>query len=175
MIAFLSAPHFLCECELRRSPELRGSPLLIVSGRKKRSVVLDALPEELARKFPRGTELRQVLRAPPSEPALKFRFLDEAGAKKNQRTNQGIQKQLEAWSPVVRPQPGGSWFIDFTGTQKLFGRTIEAAGRMAAEIGKTWGLSLQVGIGSDPWNARLAGRWAPADTVLEVDADHFSE
>lgn len=169
-IVFLFAPHFLCECEVRRSPELRGLPLVIASGRKKRSLVLDVVPDELASRIPRGTELGRLLRAAPKDSDLNIRYLDETLAKKNRELGREVERSLGSWSPVVSAPFGGAWFVDLSGTEKLFGRTIESAARMAAGIGKAWGLRLQAGLGPDPWSARLAGRWAPADTVLEVDA-----
>ena len=62
---------------------------------------------------------------------------------------------LMNWSPLVEPV-GGGFFVDLTGTGKLFGPPADAAGKVMREFDSRFGLVTSSGIGS----CKLVGRAA---------------
>lgn len=74
---------------------------------------------------------------------------------------------LRRYSPSVENPATGEYFIDLTGTRRLFGREVDTCGRILGEL-KELGLEARCGIGSSVLIARLAAEVASPGGVYEV-------
>jgi DNA polymerase-4 len=74
---------------------------------------------------------------------------------------------LARYSPLVENPAPGEYYIDLTGTRKLFGREVDTCGSIIREL-RSLGFSARCGIGSSILIAGLAAAVAPPGGVYEV-------
>jgi DNA polymerase-4 len=188
-IAFVSIPHIFAESEEARAdraaarsldrppggpggrweerPEGRSSaglPLVIVSGSFPRSVIIDyskALERSPVKKgaFVKSIEpLRERIRVLTAD----HEYIEEMHRK--------IVALLKNYSPWVESPRAGHYYLDLTGTRRLFGRELDTCGRIIREIGGSFGLHARAGIGSTTLVSRLAARVSGEHGVYDLTA-----
>jgi DNA polymerase-4 len=174
-IAFIFIPHIFAESEEARAgrpgapfpdrpPEDRALPLVIVSGSFPRSVIIDysrALERSTVKRgaFVKSLEpLRESVRVLTAD----HEYVDEI--------HRGIVALLKNYSPRVESQKAGHYYLDLTGTRRLFGRELDTCGRIIREIGETFGLRARAGIGSTTLVSRLAARVSGEHGVYDLAA-----
>jgi DNA polymerase-4 len=161
-IAFISVPHMLSELEEARGSGGCGTPVIVASRNISRGIVLD---------YSRSLE---------GSPVRKGIFLKDLGPVRNrarilpadydclEELNTGIIAGLKKYSQTVENPAPGEYFIDLTGTRRLFGREIETCGRIFRELKTSSGLTASCGIGRTTLIARMAARVAGEGGVYEI-------
>jgi len=134
-------------------PEGAGrAPLLIVGGRPGgRGVVCSASYETRAFGVRSAMPISRALRLCPD--ALCVPVPAECRA-----MSQAIRAELERWTPLVEAASIDEWYLDLTGTERLYGEEPLAttAARLRAAVREATGLSVSIGGGPSKLVAKLA-------------------
>ena len=83
------------------------------------------------------------------------------------KANRDVGAFLSGWSPLVE-QAGGGFYIDLTGTRRLFGPAANVTGKLVREFGDRFGLVSSAGIGSCKLVGRAASSVVDAPGLAQV-------
>jgi DNA polymerase-4 len=152
---------FYASIEIRDNPELRGKPVIVgaVSGR---GVVAAASYE--ARKF----GVRSAM------PGFRARELCPHGVflpsdmARYSRVSSEVHEVFERFSPEIEPIALDEAFLDVTGSVGLFGGPLALGRELRAEVRRSLGLPISVGIGPSKLVAKLACTLSKPDGFLYV-------
>lgn len=163
-IVHVNIPSFAVEVERTLSPRLRRRPVLIAATHSPRAVVLDAsleayqagahkgMPVALARRL-----CRDAVVLPP-RPELW------------QRASDAVREQLGRFSPMVERQAGGHFYLDLSGTARLFGPPLNAAWRIQQALREATALVGTLGVAANKLVSKVATRLDKPDGLREVPA-----
>jgi len=153
LIAHVDMDSFYVAVERRRDPSLVGRPV-VVAGRSARGVVASASYEARAFGVKSAMPTAQARSLCP-----KLIVVEPHGALYSERSRE-ILDILGRLSPVVEPVSIDEAFLDFTGTEKLYGSPLDIAGCVREEVLQATGLSCSVGMASVRHVAKMASRMA---------------
>lgn len=147
-------PHIFSEGEARRNTALQGIPLVIVSGSSTRSVVIDCSRVIEGSAVKKGVFLKDIaaLRGKVRVLPADYEYIE--------KLHQDLFEHLNLYSPFVESTGSGEYYLDLTGTRKLFGREIDTCGKIMHELKSAFGFTSRMGIGSTLLVSRLASRIA---------------
>ncbi len=153
-IVYLGIPDFYASIEELRRPEWAGRPLaLAVPGPQ---AVIQGI-NEIARSegIREGMPLSRAVRlcgklivAPPDPHSY------------NER-HQYIVEQFERFSPLVEGTHPGCYFVDISGTQRLWGHPTDISCRMERRLAHAVGLHAKVGLAPNKLVSRVAAGCIP--------------
>lgn len=141
---------------------LRGRPVVVAPTGVARAVVLDASPEAWEEGIHRGMPLAAAertcrgLRVVPPHPDL------------YDRATRALAERLSRFAPVIEPGGRGHFYLDMTGTERLFGPPIDAAARIKRELAAGVRLDPAIGIAANKLVAKVASRVAKLAGIREV-------
>lgn len=155
---------FFASVEQLDHPEFRGKPVIVggVPG-DRRSVVSTASYE--ARKF-------GVHSAMPVFQAAKLcpqGIFIHPNMRRYHEKSREVMSIFQDFSPDVQQMSVDEAFIDMTGTEKLFGKPVEAAKKLKNEVKEKTGLTVSVGISSTKYCAKIASGIKKPDGLFEVE------
>ncbi|MGC8492299.1 MAG: DNA polymerase Y family protein [Syntrophobacteraceae bacterium] len=150
-VVHLQIPDFGTAIEQLRRPELKRAPLVLalmgeravvqgVNGLARREGIREGMPLFVARRL-----CRRVQVLPPDFSQYREKHLEIVGA-------------FESSSPLVEGSAPGSYFIDITGTRRLFGPGPDLACRMEKELGRKMGLRARIGLAANKLVSQVAAR-----------------
>lgn len=153
-IAHLDIPDFGAALEERRRGELKKRPLVLaepgpravvqgVNGIARREGIHEGMLLGQARRL-----CRRILAIPPD---LRL-YREEHGR---------IVEDFGRFSPLVEGTLPGRYFIDLTGTERLWGRGPDAACRVERELTERRGLHARIGIASNKLISQVAADCVP--------------
>jgi DNA polymerase-4/protein ImuB len=167
-VGCLLIPHFALQVELRRQPELREKPLLLIQSSGSRRLVLDASPR--AAGVHPGMPLQEALAR------CKDAVLLEADLSAYQQASERIQNALEEVSPVVEDGGPGLAYVDLRGLSSMYGGEARLATALLQATPP--GFSPKVGIADGKFPAYIAatkaeyhGAFRVPDAVRDFLAD----
>ena len=165
-VLHLDVDAFLASVEEVLHPELRGKPLVIGGMPDERNLVMTS--SYAAREFGirPGMRLAEAARLCPH---AVFRRGDAQAAN---RLREETAKVLLRHSPTVEISSIDDFFVDLTGSTRLFGDAFETGVRIREEVRSEVGLPLTIGLASNKTLARLAGKLAKPAGVAEVLPGH---
>lgn len=148
-IVHLNIPDFYAALEEIRRPELKKRPLVLAEPGD-RSVIQgvnriarkEGLCEGMSISRARRT-CRRMIAIPP----------DLHHYRENHRN---ITEEIGRYSPLVEGTWPGSYFIDMTGTRRLFGPEPDSACRMEKELAGKIGLHARIGLAANKLVSRVA-------------------
>jgi DNA polymerase IV len=159
-ILLLDCDAFFVQVARQVDPEGAGrAPYLVVGGRGGRGVVTSASYEARAHGVRSGMPMAEALRRCPEALAVPVPREACTGA------SRAIRETLETLSPVVEAASIDEFYLDLTGTERLFGGApLEVtAHRIREAVQKATGISTSLGGGTNRLVAKLAaGRAKPA-------------
>ena len=177
-IAFISIPHIFAESEESRrgghknKPEgghqdqpkgdHQDLPLVIVSGNLSKSVVIDHSKTLYDSPVRKGVFLKDIASL---KGKVKVLPADYEYVKK---LDTAVADRLKNYSPSVENADTGEYYLDLTGTKRLFGREIDTSGRIIREFRESLGFTASIGIGSTVLIARLASRVAGEMSAYDI-------
>ncbi|MBF0526516.1 MAG: hypothetical protein HQK56_15650 [Deltaproteobacteria bacterium] len=156
-IVHVHLPDFAASLEELRRPELKGKPVAIAeqntrsviqgtNGPARKEGIQAGMPVSLARQ-----RCRRLIVTPPDA----FFY--------NQQ-HQGILKDLYRFSPLVEGTRPGRYFVDFTGTERLWGHAADAACRVERELWSRRQLRGQLGLAGNKLISQVAAQFmAPGE------------
>jgi DNA polymerase IV len=165
-IVHLDVDAFLASVECVIHPELRGKPLVIGGMPEERNLVMTSSYEARAFGVRPGMFLAEAKRRCPH--AI-FRRGDSQAAN---RLREETARLLTRFSPRVEIASIDDFFVDLSGTARLFGCAFDIAEEMREEIRKQVGLPMTIGIGTSITVSRLAGKLAKPGGIAEIWPGH---
>lgn len=161
-ILHLRVDGFPVAVERLRDSSLRGKPVVICARHTPRSLIFSASREARAEGIWEGLPLTRALRRcrhlmvlPPDE-RLYRKAADE------------VSRVLGTYSPLVESGLWGRFYVDMTGTTRLFGDTQDSAFRIRGRVQDSVGLAGTLGIGSNKLVSGVAAR------VVETHGDLYA-
>jgi len=153
---------FFVSVELLERPELRGKPVVVGGRADQRGVVTAASYE--ARKY--GIQSAMPLRtAGKLWPACGFSRRASSTNIRNGAT--GVARILAKFTPVVEMVSIDEAYLDFSGTQRLYGPPLAAADKLLRTITAETGLPCSAGLAATRLVAKVASdQGKPARTDL---------
>ena len=160
-IVHLDIPDFGTAIEERRRGELKKRPLVLaepgpravvqgVNGIARREGIHEGMPLGRARHL-----CQRILAIPPD---LRL-YREEHGR---------IVEDLGRFSPLVEGTLPGRYFIDLTGTERLWGFSPDAACRMERELTERQGLHARIGIASNKLISQVAADCVPPGDLSRI-------
>jgi DNA polymerase-4 len=161
-IAFISIPHIIAESEEARQDGTERVPLVVASGSQPKSIVLDYSRSIEDSPIKRGLYLKNIgfVRNRVRVLAVDYEHVETLNGR--------VVAYLKNYSPSVENPGVGEYFIDLTGTERLFGRTLDTCGKIVQLLGKVLGLTARCGIGTTTLIARLAAEVSGNGGVYEI-------
>lgn len=151
-ILHLRIDGFPVAVERLRDGSLRNRPVAVCPRHSPRSLIFSASPEARKEGVFEGMPLTRALKRcrrlvilPPDEGRYR-----EAG--------QAVTRVLQDFSPLVEPGRWGRFFVDMTGTRRLFGPVQDTAFHMRREVADRLSLAGTLGIGSNKLVSGVAAR-----------------
>ncbi|EMS69474.1 DNA polymerase IV [Ruminiclostridium cellobioparum] len=142
---------FFISCEMSRRPEIIGKPAAVAGDPRNRSGIILAANYE-ARKF--GVKTTMVVhQALKLCPGMLFIPPDHRYYEARSRE---VMSLLGNYSPVIEQNSIDEAWLDMTGTESLFGKPAEAAGKIMEDINKGLGLWCSIGISENKLLAKIA-------------------
>ncbi len=161
-ILHVDVPAFPIAVERVVDPGLRDRPVVVAPPGAVRATIL-AASREAARDGVRiGMSVQAAMRRCPGIVRLPINEpLCQRGAS-------AIAALLRAYSPVVEPALPGQFYLDLTGTRRLFGHATDVAARIRREISEQLRLSATVGIATNKLVSRVAARVIRPDGLCDI-------
>jgi DNA polymerase-4/protein ImuB len=153
-------PHFAIQVELRRNPELRGRPVILVHASGSRRAVFDASPR--APGVHPGMALQEAVAR------CKDAVLLEASLSDYQQSFERVLDHLESVSPIVEDGGPGLAYVDLWGLASMYGGEARVATALLQAAPS--GFSPQVGIADGKFPAHVAATRAAYHGAVRVPA-----
>jgi DNA polymerase IV len=163
MILHVDIDAFYASVEERDRPELVGKPVIVGGTPQGRGVV--AAANYVVRKFgvhsamPTSTALRLCPHAIVLRPRM-----DHYSAISAQ-----IREILYRFTPLVEPLSLDEAFVDVTGSERLFGPSVEIARRIKRDILTETGLVASIGVAPNKFLAKIASDLEKPDALVVVE------
>jgi len=157
---FLNIPHIFAEVEVQRNEEIDLS-LLISSDTGENSVVLDH-SQDLGENIRKGQRLKDV--------TGEFEVL-AVDYDYTRKVCENIITSLDRFSPDVISDSFGQFYLDMTGTQKVFGSTLDTGLKIIKFLQCEFNISCSVGIGTNKLIAYLSGVVSKINSALEISPE----
>jgi DNA polymerase-4 len=161
-IAFISIPHIIAESEEARQDGTERAALVVASGSQPKSIVLDYSRSLQGSPIKRGLYLKNIGFVRDRARVLPVDY------EHVKALNRRVVGYLKNYSPSVENPDVGEYFIDLTGTERLFGRTLDTCGKIVQLLRKVFGLTARCGIGTTTLIARLAAEVSGDGGVYEI-------
>jgi DNA polymerase-4 len=160
-ILHLDIRNFCIALERQRQPALRDWPVVIAPGRG-RTVVQAVSPEAKQEGIYPGMGVARAQRRcrrlnilPPD-----FSFY--------RQVQEQVITSLGTFSPLVEPVGLGHFFIDITGTRRLWGTLLDTADRMQRLVSRDFQLHTAVGLASNKLVSRVAAKVIRIQELCDV-------
>src|SRR5579863_1122168 len=169
MILHVDMDAFYASVEERERPELVGKPLIVGGTPQGRGVV--AAANYAVRKFgvhsamPTSTALRLCPQAIVLRPRLDYYAA----------VSEEIREILYRFTPLVEPLSLDEAFVDVTGSELLFGPSVEIGRRIKREIREALRLVASVGVAPNKFLAKIASDLEKPDGFVVVEPANVQE
>lgn len=132
---------------------LRGQPLIIAPKGAARAVVYDMSEEAYGEGVRKGMPLKQAIRACPKARTLPPRIT------LYQQAMQAFLKELRSYSPLIEfGQADGHFFVDVTGTHRLYGPPPDVGWRVRRAVHSGLGINPIWTLGTSKLISKVASR-----------------
>ncbi len=159
---------FYASVEELDNPELRGKPV-IVGGSSTRGVVTSA--SYAARKF-------GVHSAMPSAQARKLcpdAIFVRGRMSRYVEVSRAVRAVFDSFSPIVEPLSLDEAFLDLTGTDRLFGTTLDTGRALKQRVLERTGLVVSVGIAPTKMAAKILSDMSKPDGLVSLGPEYLRE
>lgn len=165
-IIFISIPHIFIEGERLRREWDEKTVCVVASSEGGTGMIID-FPECFGRGIRKGMLLKDArLKGDVNIIGVDYDYMKEV--------NRMVIDYLKKYSIVVESNYFGGFYIDLTGTERLFGRIMDTCGRIVSEINRLYGFGVQAGIGGNKLVSYVAAKIAGRNSVYEICRDSES-
>ena len=164
-IFHLDLDTFFVSVERIVNPKLNGKPVIVGADPKSGRGVISTCSYE-ARKYGlhSAMPINQAYKLCPNGIYLRGTMSEYSRYSKEVRT------LLEKYAPSIEQSSIDEFFMDFTGTEKMYGSMVEFAKRLQAEIMEELLLPSSIGIGTNKTIAKIGSDYAKPFGVTNVVA-----
>lgn len=155
---------FFVAVERVLDPRLRGRPVAVGGAPGERGVVASASYEARAYGVRSAMPMAQALRLCPNLVRVPARHA------LYERASHAVFRLLGRYTPVVEQVSIDEGYLDLTGTECLFGRAVDVAARLRAEVAERLRLDLTVGVAANRLVSKVASDRAKPCGLLDVAA-----
>jgi DNA polymerase-4 len=169
MILHVDMDAFYASVEERDRPELVGKPVIVGGTAEGRGVVMAA--NYVVRQFgvhsamPAATARRLCPHAIFIPPRMGYYA----------QVSDQIRAIFERYTPLIEPLSLDEAFLDVTGSEPLFGTSVEIGRRIKQEIRETLRLTASVGVAPNKFLAKVASDLKKPDGLVVVDPARIHE
>ena len=161
-ILHIRVDAFPVAVERLRDSSLRGRPVAVCARHSPRSLVFSVSPEARREGVQEGLPLTAALRRCRSLTVIP----PDSGLYR--RAGAAVTRVLQRYSPLVEPGSWGRFYLDMSGTARLFGGGEDAACRIRKEVLNEVRLAGTLGIGTNKLVSGVAAR------VVQSHADLYA-
>lgn len=165
-IIFINIPHIFIEAEKLRRKWSDDIQCVVASGESQASLIIDA-PDNLSPAIVKGMYLKEIkscskqVKSRVNVITADFDYMEEI--------NRMITDHLKKYSIIVESDYSGGFYIDLTGTERLFGRVIDTCGRIISELGSLYGFGAQIGAAGNKLVSYIAAKITGVNSVYEIN------
>jgi len=161
-IAFISVPHIFAEGEEARREYRPDLPLVIVSGTLSKSIVIDYSNPLAGSPVKKGVFLKDIafLRDKIRVLTTDYEYIE--------KLHQKVLDRLKNYSPFAESPGTGEYYLDLTGTRKLFGRELDTCGKIIHDLKSVFGFTSRIGIGGTTFVSMMASQVAGKGGVYDI-------
>ncbi|MBN2400927.1 MAG: hypothetical protein JXN64_00865 [Spirochaetes bacterium] len=163
-IIFIYIPHIFVEGERLRRKWDSDSLCAVASGDSPASMVIDLTKNLAALRVRKGMFLKSLRHLG------KDINLITADHEYMKEINDMIITYLKDYSVIVESNAFGEFYIDLTGTERLFGRVMDTCLTVVSHLNEAYGFNARAGIGTNKLIAHLAAKVTTGRAVYEVCA-----
>lgn len=167
MLIHIDMDAFYASVEQLDHPELRGLPVIV--GMSARGVVAAASYE--ARKF----GVRSAMPVFMAKERCPMGVFLPVRMERYEEISAAIHEIFNRYTPIVEPIALDEAFIDASGSERLFGSSVEIARRIKQDIRDELGLSSSAGVGPNKFVAKMASEFEKPDGFTVVREDQVQE
>jgi DNA polymerase IV len=163
-IVFIYIPHIFIEGERLRRQWDKNSFCVVASGDAPASMIIDLTENLTVLKIRKGMFLKNLrhLSNGINVITVDYEYMKEI--------NDMILEYLKVYSVIVESNSFGEFYIDLTGTERLFGRAIDTCLKIVAHMSEAYGFDAATGIGSNKLIAHLAAKISAGRSAYEICA-----
>jgi DNA polymerase-4 len=157
-IVFINIPHIFIEAEKLRRKWDESAPCAVASGDSGTSMIID-FSDSLRPGIRKGMFLKNI------EEHVNIIKADYDYIKE---INNMIIAYLRDYSIMVESNYFGEFYIDLTGTERLFGRIMDTCGKILRGLNDLYGFNAGIGIAGNKLIAYMASAIAGSNSVCEI-------
>ena len=161
-IIHLHIPAFSIAVQRVCHQELRDRPVVVAPPHSERALILSASAEARKEGVFTGMPLGKAMKFCPRLAVLPPDY------SLTEKASRALGKTVSRYAPLWEPTRPGHVYLDMTGTDRLWGRAKDAAGRLRLEIKRDLRLSGTVGVACNKLVSCIASRIIPCEGVLDV-------
>jgi DNA polymerase IV len=163
-IVFIYISHIFIEGEKLRREWDESSLCVVASGNVPGSIIIDVTENLIRLKVRKGMFLKNLrhLKNNINVITADYEYMKEL--------NDMITGYLKGYSMIVESTSFGGFYIDLTGTERLFGRAIDTCLKIISHLNETYGFNAAAGIGSNKLIAHLAAKISAGNSAYEICA-----
>ncbi len=163
VIFLIDMNAFFISCEMTRNGSLVGMPAAVAGDPKKRTgIILAANYEARARGVKTAMVVHEALKLCP-----KIRLVPPDHGFYGQKSEE-VMDLLSNYTPLLEQNSIDEAWLDMTGCEGLFGKPLEAAQRIMAEIKDRLGLWCSIGIAENKFLAKMASEMKKPLGITEL-------
>ncbi|MFH0974770.1 MAG: hypothetical protein V1874_03190 [Spirochaetota bacterium] len=163
-IVFIYIPHVFIEGERLRRKWDSNILCAVASGDSPASIIIDVSENLAAVNIRKGMFLKNArhLKNEMNVITADYEYMKEI--------NDMITGYLNGYSVIVESNSFGEFYIDLTGTGRLFGRVVDTSLGIVSHLNEVYGFNARAGIGSNKLIAHLAARVSGGRSAYEICA-----
>ena len=161
-IVSFEVPTFSIALARLTDSRLRDRPVAVVPALTSRVVLQEVSSEAEREGLVAGMSVRDATRFCPGLQVLPFDPLHIRQA------NQQLFEIVARVAPIWEPRRPGHWFLDLTGTTRLFGVAADTTARIQREVARQSGLATVAGVSNTKLVSRIAARQVAPSQLYEV-------
>jgi len=151
-IVHLNIPAFAVAVERRVDSRLRDCPMAVAAGSAPRAPVIAVSAEAYQCGIRAGDRAVDALKQEP-----RLRIVPQ-NPPLYERAQAKLWQVVERFTPIFEPARLGSFYLDMSGMESLFGKAPEAAGKIHREVREGLGLIATLGVAENKLVSRIAAQ-----------------
>ncbi|HOW51470.1 MAG TPA: hypothetical protein PLV42_05435 [bacterium] len=160
-IVHINVSHFMAAVEETLEPRLKGRPCAVARDAE-RAVIFDVSEVAFRAGLRKGMFLRDARRM------MRDLTLIEPKPLLYARAQQALFETMTQFSPLIEQQERGHFFIDASGTRRLFGPPGDLAARIRREVKEALSLTPSTGHAANKLVAKVATRVVKPDGFASI-------
>ncbi len=161
-ILCVKAPAFAVAVERLREPRLLRYPVVVAAQNSPRAPILSVSSEAYELGVRKGitfSEVRKIDRRIKIVPANHTLY---------QKAHHQLQAVMDRFTPFYQSEQLGSFFLDMTGSQLLFGKNMHAAAKIQTAIREAIDLHPTIGAAENKLVSRIAAKVVRPEGVCDI-------